>query len=145
MGKLAQVTTTPQHINPLARIFEVSSLSDSMIPASSHGWANSSRITCCNVQMAISAQVWPRSPLSILLPPRLRTCVSRRFAFSFFLISISSRCSLTCIAVGCKCRLEGEGKPVSSAPIPPPPLLPDHGQIPLDSELGVFGKLRGLP
>jgi hypothetical protein len=36
-GKLAQATTTPQHINPLAKIFEVSLLSDSMIPASSHG------------------------------------------------------------------------------------------------------------
>jgi hypothetical protein len=106
--------------------------------------ANSSWITCCNVQMTISAVSLsgsPRSPLSIVLPPQLRTCVSRRFAFSFLILHLPAVFFVYYSGV----RMQtGRGREACRPPRCPP-LLFDHCQIPLDSWFGVFGKLHGLP
>ena len=82
-----------------------------------------------------------RTPIS----PQLRTCVSRRFAFSFFDPAFSSRCLLNtyCSGVGMQ---TGRGRE-DCVVRPGRSLVISLIMVgsPLDSPFGVFGKLRGLP
>ena len=112
-GKLAQAVAHTQDFRGNLVIWQ----HDSTIFARS---ANSSWITCCKVQVAISAVSLsgcsPRSSLSIVLPPQLVPASRADLPFLFLILHFTPL-SWTRIAVECECRLEGEGKSVSFASV----------------------------